>query len=51
MREAAKIVAISGTTHATIRLLTGPQSGEQLEAPWGIIQPQSENEGDERPER
>ena len=36
-QEKAKIVAISGNTQATIQLLTGPQRGQELEAPWGII--------------
>jgi hypothetical protein len=38
-RQQARITAISGSTHATIRLLTGPQSGQEFEAPWGVIQP------------
>jgi hypothetical protein len=41
-REHAKIVAISGSTHATIKLLTGPQSGKEFETPWGIIEPYTE---------
>lgn len=43
-RQQAKIVAISGTTHATIRLLTGPQTGQVIDAPWGIITPDHEGE-------
>jgi hypothetical protein len=38
-RQQAKIIAISGSTHATIKLLTGPQEGQEFEAPWGIIEP------------
>ena len=38
-RQQAKIIAISGSTHATIKLLTGPQSGQEFEAPWGVIEP------------
>lgn len=37
--QQAKIVAINGKTHATIKPLTGPQSGQEFEAPWGIIEP------------
>jgi hypothetical protein len=47
-REKAEKVAINGSTPATVRPLTGPQSGQQLEAPWGIIQPQSENDGNKQ---
>ncbi|MFZ0772573.1 MAG: hypothetical protein ACLP56_02565 [Candidatus Sulfotelmatobacter sp.] len=38
-RQQAKIIAVSGSTHATIKLLTGPQSGQEFEAPWGVIEP------------
>lgn len=38
-KQRATITAIKGSTHATIRLLTGPQAGLEVEAPWGIIEP------------
>lgn len=38
-REQAEILAIDGSTHATIRLLTGAQSGQEIQVPWGIIEP------------
>ncbi len=40
-REMAKIIAIDGKTQAAVRLLTGPQKGEELIAPWGAIEPVS----------
>jgi hypothetical protein len=37
--ELAQIIDIKRTkTHATIRLLTGKQRGQEFEAPWGIIE-------------
>lgn len=38
-RQQGKITRINGSTHATIRLVTGPQAGQEFEAPWGIIEP------------
>jgi hypothetical protein len=38
-RQKAKITGIHGSTHAIIKLLTGPQTGREFEAPWGIIEP------------
>lgn len=38
-QQQAKIVAINGTTQATIQLLTGSQKGLVLDAPWGVIRP------------
>jgi len=38
-RERAEIVKLSGATHVVVRLLTGPCKGQEIEAPWGIIQP------------
>ena len=38
-RQQAKIVAISGTTHATIKLLTGPQKDLEILVPWDVIEP------------
>jgi hypothetical protein len=38
-RQKAKIIAIRGSTHATIKLLTGPQEGQEFDAPWGVIEP------------
>lgn len=43
-RQQAKIIAINGTTHATIRLLTGPQTGQTIDAPWGVIRLDDEGE-------
>jgi len=38
-QQQAKIVAINGTTQATIQLLTGPQADLVIDAPWGVIRP------------
>ncbi len=38
-RQKAKITGIHGSTHAIIKLLTGPYSGYELEAAWEIIEP------------
>jgi hypothetical protein len=38
MRQQAEIIAIDGNTHATIKLLTGPQKDREISAPWGIIE-------------
>jgi hypothetical protein len=38
-RQQARIIAITGSTHTTIKLLTGPQEGQEFEVPWGIIEP------------
>ena len=38
MRQQAKIIAVGGSTHATIKLLTGPQKDREISAPWGIIE-------------
>jgi len=40
-RELAEIIATDGKTQATVRLLTGPKKGEELIAPWGVIEPLS----------
>lgn len=37
--QQAKIVAVDGTTEANIEILTGPQKGKRINAPWGIIRP------------
>jgi hypothetical protein len=37
-RQQAKIVSIEGTTQARVRILTGPQKGMEIDAPWGVIQ-------------
>lgn len=37
-RQLAVVVALSGSTHARIRLQTGPQAGMEIDAPWGIIE-------------
>ena len=42
--QRAKITGIHGSTHAIIKLLTGPYSGHEFEAPWGIIEPCPESE-------
>lgn len=34
----ARITALDGKTHATIRLLSGPEKGKEFLAPWGVIQ-------------
>jgi hypothetical protein len=39
IRHQAKLISINGSTHAVVRLLTGPQAGTEFNAPWGIIQP------------
>jgi hypothetical protein len=39
MRAMAEIVENDGETHATIRLLTKHQKGQELTAPWGVIEP------------
>jgi hypothetical protein len=37
--ELAKLIAVRHSkTHATIRLLTGEQKGQEFEAPWGVIE-------------
>jgi hypothetical protein len=38
-RQQAEILALKIATHAQIRILTGPQRGQEFEAPWGIIDP------------
>ena len=38
-RQQAQIIAISGSTHATIKLLTGLQKDQEMSAPWGVIEP------------
>ncbi|HKV76712.1 MAG TPA: hypothetical protein VJP02_01140 [Candidatus Sulfotelmatobacter sp.] len=37
-RQQAEIVSIEGTTQARVRILTGPQKGTEIDAPWGVIQ-------------
>lgn len=36
-REQAEIVSLDGSTQARIRILTGPETGREIVAPWGII--------------
>ncbi len=38
-REQARLVALNGCTHAFIQIVTGAHTGQQFEAPWGIIEP------------
>jgi hypothetical protein len=37
-KEQAEIIDITDKTGATIRIQTGPQAGQEIEAPWGVIQ-------------
>lgn len=46
--QQAEIVKLSGSTHVIVRLLTGPCTGQEHEAPWGIIQP-IDGKGPEQP--
>jgi hypothetical protein len=41
--QVAKIEEIVGRTHAKIRILTGPQAGTVIEAPWGIVRSTEED--------
>jgi hypothetical protein len=40
-REQAEITEIISDTHAQVRLLTGPLSGVEFDAPWIVLQPMS----------
>jgi hypothetical protein len=33
VQERAEVISIDGTTHVTIKVLTGPQKGQQFSAP------------------
>ena len=37
-RQQAKILGGTGTTHLRIRLLTGPQTGKELDCPGEMLQ-------------
>jgi hypothetical protein len=38
-QEQAVITEITSDTHAQVKLITGPLSGVEIEAPWIILQP------------
>jgi hypothetical protein len=38
-RYEAEVIALTGATHARVRLLSGPQQGAVVDAPWGILEP------------
>jgi hypothetical protein len=37
-RQQGEIVSIENATEARVRLVTGPEKGRELDAPWGIIE-------------
>ncbi|HTF63278.1 MAG TPA: hypothetical protein VK638_11270 [Edaphobacter sp.] len=37
-REKAEITEITSETHAQVRIVSGPLTGIEIEAPWGILQ-------------
>jgi hypothetical protein len=37
--QEAEIIAIIGNTDGGVRILSGPQKGQELVVPWGIIEP------------
>lgn len=41
--QLAEIVELSGSTHAIIRIKTGPQEGQEFEAPRGLLKSLSES--------
>jgi hypothetical protein len=38
-REQAEITEITSDTHVQVKLITGPLSGVEIDAPWDILQP------------
>jgi hypothetical protein len=45
IRAQAEIVEIDGETQATVRMLTNPQKGQLINAPWGVIEPLTKPKG------
>jgi hypothetical protein len=37
-REKAEITEITSNTHAHVKMITGPLTGIEIEAPWAILQ-------------
>ena len=41
--QQAEIVSVEGTLEADVRILTGPQAGITVTAPWGVIKSLSDS--------